>query len=98
MKKQSRSSLRRSGGPSDPSQSVSQRHSHLPPHGGYQQSYDWRYATQQPGQSYGPYAAVHQADSTPTAPIPVARKRSRASFAIVGAAAVAVVSGGVGAV
>jgi putative serine protease PepD len=97
MKKQSRSPLRGPGTPMGPSQPVHQQHSHRPPRGGYQQPYDWRYATQQPGQSYGAYTGVHQADSTPTTPIALSSKRSRKGAVIVGAAAVAVVSGGVGA-
>jgi len=97
MKKQSRYSLRRSGRASTPGQPVNQQHSSLPPRGGYQQSYDWRFATQHPQPQYGTYAAAHQPDSMPTAPIPVVRKRSRAGVLVAGAAAVAVVSGGLGA-
>ena len=97
MKKQSRYSLRRSNRPSSPSQPHAQQYSAIPPQGGYGQPYDWRYATQQPQPAYGPYGAVHQPDSTPTAPIPVVRKRSRTGTVVVGAAAVAVVSGGIGA-
>jgi putative serine protease PepD len=77
---------------------VSQWHSNIPPQGGYHQPYDWRYATQQPQPSYGPYGFAHHTDSTPTAPIPLVRKRSRTGIAVVGAvASVAVVSGGIGA-
>ena len=94
MKKQSRSSLRRK---STPSQPVNQQYSGPTPQGGYQQSYDWRYATAQPQPQYGAYTAAYQADSTPTAPIPLARKRSRTGVVVVGAAVVALVSGGVGA-
>ena len=97
MKKQSRSSLRRSSRPSSPSQPQGQQYSGIPPQSGYGQPYDWRYATQQPQPSYGPYGAVHQPDSTPTSPIPLVRKRSRTGTVVVGAAAVAVVSGGIGA-
>lgn len=60
--------------------------------GAYQQPYDWRYA-QQPY-----YGNPHQPDSTPTAPIPRVRKRSRAKVVMAGAATVAVVSAGAGAV
>lgn len=67
------------------------------PHSGYQQPYDWRYAAQQPVPNYGPYAAAYQTDSAPTSPIPVVRKTSRKGTVIVGAAAVALVSGGIGA-
>ena len=94
MKKQSRSSLRRK---STPSQPVNQQYSGPTPQGGYQQSYDWRYTTAQPQPQYGAYTAAYQADSTPTAPIPLARKRSRTGVVVVGAAVVALVSGGVGA-
>ena len=97
MKKQSRYSLRRSSRPSSPSQPQGQQYSGVPPQGGYGQPYDWRYATQRSQPSYAPYGAVHQPDSTPTAPIPLMRKRSRTGTVIVGAAAVAVVSGGIGA-
>jgi putative serine protease PepD len=41
---------------------------------------------------------VQQPDSTPTMPIPVVRKHSRTGLVVAGAAAVAVASGGVGAV
>ena len=97
MKKQSRYSLHRSKGPSSPSQPASQQYSGIPPQGGYGQPYDWRYASQQPLPGYGPYSAVNQHDSSPTSPIPVMRKRSRTGTVVVGAAAVAVVSGGIGA-
>ncbi|MFY9921678.1 MAG: trypsin-like peptidase domain-containing protein [Mycobacterium sp.] len=98
MKKQSRSSLRRSNRASSPNQPQSLQYSGVPPQGGYGQPYDWRYATQQPRPSYGPYSAVQQPDSAPTTPIPVVRKRSRTGFVVAGAAAVALASGGVGAV
>ncbi len=98
MKKQSRSSLRRSSRQSSPSHPQSQQYPGIPPQGGYSQPYDWRYATQQPQPSYGRYSTVQQPDSTPTMPIPVVRKRSRTGLVVAGAAAVAVVSGGVGAV
>src|SRR6187551_3817545 len=97
MKKQSRYSLRRSGQPSNPSQPAGQQYSGPPPQNLYQQPYDWRYATQQPQPQYGPYGTGHQPDSAPTAPIPLVRKRSRIGIVIAGAAAVAVVSGGVAA-
>ena len=76
---------------------MSQQYSGLPPQSTYQRPYDWRYATQQPQQPYGTYRAAYQSDSAPTAPIPLVRKRSRTGIVILGAAAVAVVSGGVGA-
>jgi putative serine protease PepD len=94
MKKQSRFSLRRKSTPSRP---VNQQHSSLTRQGGYQQPYDWRYGTERPQPQYGAYAAAYQSDSTPTAPIPVVRKRSRTGVVVVGAAALALVSGGVGA-
>ncbi len=65
---------------------MNKQYSGRPPHGAYQQPYDWRYATQSPQPNFDP----------PTAPIPVVRKRSRAGT-IIGAATVAVVSAGVGA-
>ncbi|MCB1287830.1 MAG: trypsin-like peptidase domain-containing protein [Mycobacterium sp.] len=68
---------------------------------GYQQSYDWRYASaQQPGsqQSWDPYRAA-QAGNTAVLP-PVAgapaRKRSRPVALTVGALAIAAVSAGMG--
>ena len=76
---------------------MNQQYSNFTPHGGYQQPYDWRYATQQSQPSYGAYASAYQPDSAPTAPIPLARKTSRKGVVIVGAAAVALVSGGIGA-
>ncbi|WP_123028526.1 S1C family serine protease [Mycolicibacterium stellerae] len=97
MKKQSRYSLRGSGRPSSPSQPVGRQYPGIPPQGGYGQPYDSRYTTHQPDSAYGPYGAVHQPDSTPTAPIPVVRKRSRTGAVVAGAAAVAVVSAGIGA-
>ena len=63
----------------------------------YHQPYDWRYATQSPQPPYDPYGHMPQADSAPTAPIRQVRKRSRAGAVLIGAASVAVVSGGVGA-
>jgi putative serine protease PepD len=68
----------------------------------YQQPNDWRYATQT---SRSPYDAYRDM-SLPTTPIPrisvrsaaQLRKRSRTGLVMAGAAAVAVVSGGVGAV
>jgi putative serine protease PepD len=98
MKKHPRSSRRKSVRPSNPSQPVGHQYSGYPSPGGYHQPYDWRYATQQPQRPDGPYGAVHQPDSTPTAPIPVVRKRSRTGAVVFGAvASIALVSGGVGA-
>ena len=65
--------------------------------GVYHQPYDWRYATQSPQPPYGPYSHMPQADSAPTAPIRQVRRHSRAGAVLIGAASVAVVSGGVGA-
>jgi putative serine protease PepD len=84
--------------PSDPSQTAGQQYSGYPIQGGYQQPYDWRYAQQPARPPYDPYRDVRQQYDPPTAPIAVARKRSRAGVVLIGAAAVAVVSGGVGAV
>ena len=94
MKKQSRSTLRRKSAASQP---VNQQHSGLPPQFGYQQPYDWRYGADQPQMQIGAYTAAYQTDSTPTAPIPVMRKRSRTGMVVAGAAALSLVSGGVGA-
>jgi putative serine protease PepD len=94
MNEDPRYSLRRPDHPPSPSQPPGQQHSGLPPQGGYHQPYDWRYATQPPN---NPYHAVHQSDSSPTAPIPLVRNRSRTGVVVAGAAAVAVVSGGLGA-
>ena len=68
-----------------------------PSAGRYHQPYDWRYAAQSPQRPFGPYGHVPQADSAPTAPIRQVRRRSRAGAVLIGAASVAVVSGGVGA-
>lgn len=76
---------------------MNQQYSNFTPQGGYQQPYDWRYSTQQPQLTYGAYTHAYQSDSAPTAPIPVVRKTSRRGIAIAGAAAVALVSGGLGA-
>ena len=97
MKKHPRFSRRKPGRPSDPSQLAGQQYSGYASRGGYQQPYDWRYATQSPQPPYDPYRHMHQADSAPTAPIPQVRRRSRAGAVMIGAASVAVVSGGVGA-
>ncbi len=95
MKKQSRYSLRRTDREPAPSRPASQNFSPATPRGGFQQPYDWRYATQQP--HHGPYGVAHEYDSAQTTPIPVPRKRSRAGIVVAGAAAVALVSGGIGA-
>ena len=50
-----------------------------------------------PRRDMAPIALCISTDSTPTTPIPVMRKRSRTGTVVVGAAAVAVVSGGIGA-
>jgi putative serine protease PepD len=97
MKKHSRFSRRQAGRPSDPSQTASQQYPSYPVQGAYQQPYDSRYAQRPSRPPYDPYRGMHQPHDPPTAPIPQARKRSRAGVVIIGAAAVAVVSGGVGA-
>lgn len=59
---------------------------------GYQQSYDWRYAQQQPQQprsQYDPYRPTGT-------PVAKPQKRSRAGALVAGAAAIAVVSAGIG--
>ncbi|HYR15882.1 MAG TPA: S1C family serine protease, partial [Mycobacterium sp.] len=63
-----------------------------------QQPYDWRYATQQQSQPfrapYDPYRGAQQPSGIPVPPVP--RKRSRAGALTAGAAAVAIVSAGIG--
>jgi putative serine protease PepD len=98
MKKHPRNSRHKPGRPPHPGQSVGQQYSGQPSQGMYYQPYDWRYATQSPQPSYDPYRPIHPVDSAPTAPIPQVRRRSRAGAVMVGAASVALVSGGVGAV
>lgn len=97
MKKQSRYSLRKTRRESAPSPTVNQHYSGVPPQGGFQQPYDWRYATQQTQPPFGVYGVASHYDSTPTAPIPVVRKRTRTGVIVASTAAVALVSGGVGA-
>lgn len=101
MKKHPRSSRREPGYRSDSSHPAGQQYSGQPSHGAYQ-PYDWRYATQAPRPFNDPYRVIHEGDATPTMPIQMANrkghKRSRAGAVMAGAAAVAVVSGGVGAI
>ena len=104
-KKNPKSNRREPGYRSDSSQAAGQQNSGYPSHGTYPSAYDWRYATQTQRPPYDPYRVIHQgvpADSTPTGPIhmsyPLPRKRSRAGVIMAGAAAIAVVSGGVGAI
>ncbi|BBZ77569.1 peptidase S1 [Mycolicibacterium anyangense] len=81
------------------------------PQAGYQQPYDWRYATQQSHpqyrQPYDPYAAARQgnpagnlagnpAGGPVLIPPPPPRQRSRAGALTAGALAIAVVSAGIG--
>jgi putative serine protease PepD len=71
------------------------------PYQQHQQSYDWRYATQQQAfrQPYDPYRGPQPAAGpapTPGSPIPMPRKRSRAGALAAGTLAIAVVSAGVG--
>src|SRR6476661_9046492 len=101
MKKHPRYARQHPERPSDPNQTAGQQYSGWSAPGAYQQQpYDWRYAQQPAQPPYDPYRGVHQSysASAPTAPIPQPRKRPRAGVVIVGAAAVAVVTGGVGAV
>lgn len=69
------------------------------PQAGYQQPYDWRYATQQlPPQyrpAYDPYQAARQGNPQNVSPVPP-RRRSRAGAFTAGALAIAVVSAGIG--
>src|SRR6478736_5942151 len=101
MKKHPRYARQHPERPSDPNQTAGQRYSGWSARGAYQQQpYDWRYAQQPAQPPYDPYRGAHQSysASAPTAPIPQPRKRPRAGVVMVGAAAVAVVTGGVGAV
>ena len=98
MTKHPRYSRHKPGRRTNPSQAAGQHHPGYPAQGGYQQPYDWRYATQAPRPPYDPYRDMGQSQSAPTTPIPRVRRRSRAGAVMVGAAAAAVVSGGVGAV
>ncbi|WP_167097987.1 S1C family serine protease [Mycobacterium sp. DL592] len=69
------------------------------PQAGYQQQYDWRYATaQQPQyrQPYDPYAAVRQGNPATVPVMQPPRQRSRAGALTAGALAIAVVSAGIG--
>ncbi|GFG54711.1 peptidase S1 [Mycolicibacterium agri] len=98
MKKNSRFSLRDSRRSTEPKPPAPQQYPGNPQQPGFQQPYDWRYATaQQTPPPFDPYRPVHQPDSAPTTPIPVVRNRARAGTIVAGAAAVAVVSAGVGA-
>ncbi|CAN5514300.1 trypsin-like peptidase domain-containing protein [soil metagenome] len=105
MKKHPRSTRREPGYRPDSSHTAGQQYSGYQSHDTYPSPYDWRYATQTQRPPYDPYRVIHQGhpgDSAPTGPIhmstPLPRKRSRAAVMVAGAAAVAVVSGGVGAV
>jgi putative serine protease PepD len=64
--------------------------------GGNRQSYDWRYAQQPP--PYDPQNHASAANTVPMTAIAQPRRRSRVGAMITGAAALAVVSAGVGAV
>ena len=104
-KKQPRSTRREPGYQSDSSHSAGQQYSGYSSRDPQPSPYDWRYATQTQRPPYDPYRVIHQGhpgDSAPTGPIhmshPLPRKRSRAGVMVASAAAVAVVSGGVGAV
>ena len=85
-----------------PNQHAAPGYSQPPRTAGYQQSYDWRYATQpqQPHyrQPYDPYQAAQQGNPPTTAGMPPMppRRRSGAGALIAGALAIAVVSAGVG--
>jgi putative serine protease PepD len=102
MKKNPRSSRRQPDYRSDSNHNAGQHYPGYPASGSGQQPYDWRYAAQTSRSPYDAYRDMGQ----PTAPIPripmraaaQPRKRSRTGLVMAGAAAVAVVSGGVGAV
>lgn len=82
-----------------PNQHAAPGYSQQPRTAGYQQPYDWRYATgqQQPQyrQPYDPYQAVRQGHPAAIPGMPP-RRRSRAGALAAGALAIAVVSAGVG--
>jgi putative serine protease PepD len=80
---------------SAPSHVAGQQYPDYPAEGSYRQSYDWRYAQQPTSPSYDPYYAVRQTIPGPAPTKP--RKRGRNAAMVVGAVAVAVVSGGIGA-
>ncbi|EHB58207.1 peptidase S1 and S6 chymotrypsin/Hap [Mycolicibacterium rhodesiae JS60] len=85
-----------------PNQHAAPGYSQQPRTAGYQQPYDWRYATQQQQppyrQPYDPYQAVRQGHpaATPGMVSTPPRGRSRAGALVAGALAIAVVSAGVG--
>ncbi|TPG34928.1 S1C family serine protease [Mycolicibacterium hodleri] len=83
----------RTSGPND---SVGQRYPGYSGQSSYQAPYDWRYS-QQPHPS-GPPQHDYSADTTPMAAMTKPRRRSRVGLVITGAAAIAVVSAGAGAV
>lgn len=77
-----------------PSHSGGQRHPGNPTQPTYQGTYDWRYAQQPTGAYHAPYHTAHQPVTGPVTPRH--KKRRRGAIAV-GALAVAVVSGGIGA-
>lgn len=82
-----------------PNQHAAPGYPQAPRQAGYQQPYDWRYATQQQyREPYDPYRAGRQthAGAPPTMIAAPPRKRSRAGALSAGALAIAVVSAGVG--
>lgn len=79
----------------DPSHVAGQQYPEHPVEGSYRQPYDWRYAQQPSANSYDPYYAVRQ--PIPSAVATKPRRRGRSAAMAVGAVAVAVVSGGIGA-
>ena len=104
MKKHPRSPRREPDYRPDSSHTPGQQYSGYQSHGAYPSPYDWRYATQTQRPPYDPYRVIHQGapgDAAPTGPThmpnPLVRKRSRTGIVLASAAAVAVVSGGVGA-
>jgi putative serine protease PepD len=102
MTDHSRYSPQQQPGHPGPNQHAAPGYSQSPRPAGYQQPYDWRYATQQQQppyrQPYDPYQAARQVNpaTAPYMPPMLPRRRSRAGALTAGALAIAVVSAGVG--
>ncbi|AQT81519.1 peptidase S1 [Mycolicibacterium litorale] len=85
-----------------PNQHAAPGYSQAPRQAGYQQHYDWRYATQQQqpqfSAPYDPYHSARQANppTAPVLPVMPPRRRARAGALMAGALAIAVVSAGIG--
>jgi putative serine protease PepD len=97
MKKHPRYSRHQPDHRIDPSHPAGQHYQEWPTEILHQQPYDWRYAQQPPRPPYDPYRVAQQPYPMSAGPNTQSKKRSRAGVVIVGAVAVAVVSGGAGA-